>query len=221
MGGLLNLILLGPPGAGKGTQAKILSRKFDIPQISTGDILRSAIKDQTPMGIKAKSFMDSGALVSDEVVVGIVEERLAKADCAQGFILDGFPRTVVQADALKNMLRSLGKVIEHVVSIDVDKEELLERITGRRTCRNCGRGFHVRFSPSKRDGICDECGGELYQRDDDGEETMRKRLEVYESQTAPLISYYAQQSFLRSIQGTGSVEDIQQRLLQAVEGGNG
>ena len=214
----MNLILLGPPGAGKGTQAKILIRKFDIPQISTGDILRAAIKDQTPMGIKAKSFMDSGALVSDEVVVGIVEERLAKPDCAQGFILDGFPRTVVQADALKNMLRSLGKAIDHVVSIEVDKEELLERITGRRTCRNCGRGFHIRFSPSKLDGKCDECGGELYQRDDDSELTMRKRLEVYESQTAPLISYYAQESLLRTIQGSGSVEDIQRRLLQAVEG---
>ncbi|HLO26692.1 MAG TPA: adenylate kinase [Geobacteraceae bacterium] len=217
----MNLILLGPPGAGKGTQAKILTKKYDIPQISTGDILRAAIKDQTPMGIKAKSFMDSGALVSDEVVVGIVEERLAKPDCRNGFILDGFPRTVVQADALKKMLNMLGKSIDHVVSIEVDKEELLERITGRRTCRNCGKGYHVRFDPPRVDGTCDECGGELYQRDDDREETMRKRLDVYENQTAPLIAYYAQESLLRSIQGIGSIEEIQRSVLQVLEGSQG
>ena len=219
MGGLLNLILLGPPGAGKGTQAKILSKKYDVPQISTGDILRSAIKDQTPMGIKAKSFMDSGALVSDEVVVGIVEERLAKPDCRNGFILDGFPRTVVQADALKKMLQKLGKSIDHVISIEVDKEELLERITGRRTCRNCGKGFHTRFDPPKVNGRCDECCGELYQRDDDGEKTMRNRLDVYENQTAPLIAYYARESVLRTIHGIGSIDDIQQRLMKVLEGG--
>lgn len=217
----MNLILLGPPGAGKGTQAKILTKKYDIPQISTGDILRAAIKDQTPMGLKAKSFMDSGALVSDEVVVGIVEERLAKPDCDNGFILDGFPRTVVQADALKKMLQALGKAIDHVVSIEVDKEELLERITGRRTCRNCGKGYHVRFDPPRVDGTCDECGGELYQRDDDREETMRKRLDVYENQTAPLIAYYAQESLLRPIQGIGSIDEIQRSLLQVLEGRQG
>jgi adenylate kinase len=221
MGGLLNLILLGPPGAGKGTQAKILTKKYDVPQISTGDILRSAIKDQTPMGIKAKSFMDSGALVSDEVVVGIVEERLAKPDCMNGFILDGFPRTVVQADALKQMLQKLDKTIDHVISIEVDKEELLERITGRRTCRNCGKGFHIRFDPPKVNGRCDECSGELYQRDDDGEKTMRKRLDVYEKQTAPLVAYYARESLLRTIYGIGSIDDIQQRLMKELEGGQG
>jgi adenylate kinase len=217
----LNLILLGPPGAGKGTQAKILIKKYDIPQISTGDILRAAIKDQTPMGIKAKSFMDAGALVSDEVVVGIVEERLAKPDCANGLILDGFPRTVVQADALGNMLRNLGKGIDHVISIEVEKGELLERITGRRTCRNCGKGYHIRFEPSRVAGICDECGGELYQREDDSDATMRNRLDVYEKQTAPLISYYGERSLLRPVAGTGSIDEIQRKLLQILEGGQG
>lgn len=214
----MNIILLGPPGAGKGTQAKILAKKFNIPQISTGDILRGAVKDQTPMGIKAKGFMDAGALVPDGVVVGIVEERLAKEDCSSGFILDGFPRTVAQADALKEMLVSHGKVIEHVVSVEVDKEELLQRITGRRTCRGCGKGFHTVFDPPKIAGKCDECGDELYQRDDDSEETMRKRLDVYDAQTAPLIAYYTNESLLRGIQGTGSIESIQQSLLKVLEG---
>jgi adenylate kinase len=217
----MNLILLGPPGAGKGTQAKILSKSFDIPQISTGEILRGAVKEQTPMGIKAKSFMDEGALVPDEVVVGIVEERLAKADCAKGFILDGFPRTVTQADALKNTLAGLGKTIEHVVSIEVDKEELLGRITGRRTCKLCGKGYHVSFDPPKQVGKCDECGGELFQRDDDKEETMRNRLDVYENQTAPLITYYSHESLLRSISGTGSIEDIQRNILSGIKGEKG
>lgn len=217
----MNLILLGPPGAGKGTQAKILAKKFEIPQISTGDILRGAVKEQTPMGIKAKGYMDAGALVPDEVVVGIVEERLARPDCASGFILDGFPRTVGQADALKRTLAGMGKTIEHVISITVDKEELLGRITGRRTCRLCGKGYHLLFDPPKRNGVCDECGGELFQRDDDKEETMRNRLDVYEKQTAPLIAYYAHESLLRTICGTGSIEDIQQNLLTGIAGGKG
>ena len=214
----MNLILLGPPGAGKGTQAKILTKKYAIPQISTGDILRAAVAEQTQMGIKAKEFMDSGALVTDEVVVGIVEERLAKSDCAAGFILDGFPRTVKQADALRQMLEALNKSIDHVISICVEKDELLERVTGRRTCRSCGKGFHVTFDPPKVNGICDECNGELYQRDDDSEETMRKRLGVYEEQTTPLIAYYAQQSLLRTIYGIGSIEEIQRKLLGILEG---
>ncbi len=217
----MNLILLGPPGAGKGTQAKILAKKFEIPQISTGDILRGAVKEQTPMGIKAKGYMDAGALVPDEVVVGIVEERLARPDCAGGFILDGFPRTVGQADALKRTLAGMGKTIEHVISITIDKEELLGRITGRRTCRLCGKGYHLLFDPPKRNGACDECGGELFQRDDDKEETMRNRLDVYEKQTAPLIAYYAHESLLRTICGTGSIEDIQQNLLTGIAGGKG
>lgn len=214
----MNLILLGPPGAGKGTQAKMLTEKLNIPQISTGDILRSAVKDRTPMGIRAKEFMDSGSLVPDEVVVGIVKERLHNADCAAGFILDGFPRTVVQANALKAMLAMTGKRIEHVISIDVDQEELLERITGRRTCRSCGEGYHISFKPEKVRGKCDECGGELFQREDDREETMRNRLEVYAQQTAPLISYYAEESLLRPVVGSGSMEDIQRTIVSIVEG---
>lgn len=217
----MNIILLGPPGAGKGTQAKILTKKYGIPQISTGDILRAAVKDQTPMGVKAKEFMDNGALVPDAVVVGIVEERLAKADCHAGFILDGFPRTVAQADALKGMLAEHGRSIEHVIAVEVDKEELLQRITGRRTCRGCGKGYHVLFDPPRQDGRCDECSAELYQREDDSEETMRKRLEVYEQQTAPLIDYYGRESLLRPLSGIGSIEEIQQRIIAIVEGGNG
>lgn len=217
----MNLILLGPPGAGKGTQAKILTKKYEIPQISTGDILRAAVKEQTPMGIKAKEFMDRGALVSDEVVVGIVEERLAKSDCANGFILDGFPRTVKQADALKQMLSVLGKTIDHVISMAVNKEALLERVTGRRTCRSCGKGFHVKFDSPKVDGVCDECGGELYQRDDDSEATMRNRLDVYEEQTAPLIAYYANESLLRTVDGLGAIDEIQRKLLCILEGRQG
>ncbi len=217
----MNLILLGPPGAGKGTQAKILTKRYEIPQISTGDILRAAVKEQTPMGVKAKEFMDRGALVSDEVVVGIVEERLAKPDCTNGFILDGFPRTVKQADALRQMLLVLGKTIDHVISMEVDKEALLERVTGRRTCRSCGKGFHIAFDPPKVDGVCDECGGELYQRDDDSEGTMRNRLDVYEEQTAPLIAYYGKESLLRTIDGLGAIDEIQRKLQRILEGGQG
>ena len=214
----MNLILLGPPGAGKGTQAKILTQKFNIPQISTGDILRSAVKEETSMGVKAKFFMDSGSLVPDDVVVGIVRERIANPDCAHGFILDGFPRTVMQANALKVMLSHSAKSIEHVISIDVDKKELLERITGRRTCRVCGLGYHLRFRTSKVEGRCDECGGELFQRDDDREETIRKRLDVYEQQTEPLISYYSEESLLRAVHGSGTVEEIQSKIMTVLCG---
>lgn len=218
---MMNLILLGPPGAGKGTQAKLLIKRFQIPQISTGDILRAAVSEMTPMGVKAKGYMESGALVPDEVVVGIVRERLEKNDCLNGFILDGFPRTVAQADALKHMLVCMNMSIEHVVSMAVDKEELLQRITGRRTCRLCGKGYHVVFDPPSVSGRCDECSGELFQRDDDQEETMRKRLDVYEDQTAPLITYYENESLLRSIAGVGSIDDIQQRILSIIQGTHG
>lgn len=214
----MNLILLGPPGAGKGTQAKLLIKKYQIPQISTGDILRAAVKEMTPMGVKAKSFMDAGALVPDDVVVGIIQERLAMPDCTRGFILDGFPRTVAQADSLASVLLALGRSIDHVISIFVDREELLERVTGRRTCRNCGKGFHVTFDPPKKADVCDECSGELYQRDDDREDTMRNRLEVYEQQTSPLVAYYEKCSLLRSIEGTGSIDEIQQKIVSIVQG---
>jgi adenylate kinase len=217
----MNLILLGPPGAGKGTQAKILIKKYGIPQISTGDILRSAVKEQTPMGVKAKGFMDSGALVPDEVVVGIVEERIGKPDCTEGYILDGFPRTVAQADSLTVMLRNKGAGIDHVISITVDNEELLKRITGRRTCKGCGAGYHVLYDPPKQADVCNECGGELYQRDDDREETMRRRLEVYEEQTSPLIAYYTDRNLLRTVDGMGDIDDIQRKLIELIESARG
>lgn len=214
----MNLIFLGPPGAGKGTQASILSERLNIPQISTGDILRNAVRAGTPMGTRAKSFMDSGSLVPDEVVVGIVEERLQETDCINGFILDGFPRTVAQADALGSMLTRLGKQIEHVLSMTVDDAELLNRISGRRMCEKCGKGYHLVFDPPTVAGLCDLCGAKLYQRDDDKVETMRKRLDEYYLKTAPLIDYYAGKSMLRSISGIGAIEDIQGRIFEILEG---
>lgn len=212
----MNLILLGPPGVGKGTQAKLLIDRFGIPQISTGDILRAAVKELTPMGAKAKGYMDSGALVPDEVVIGIVEERLAQVDCQKGFILDGFPRTVPQADALGQVLSGMGKSIDHVVSLSVDKAELLKRLTGRRACANCGAGYHVDFAPSKVAGVCDACSGQLVQREDDKEETILNRLAVYEAQTAPLIAYYQAAGVLRSVDGLGTVEGVQGDILAAI-----
>lgn len=214
----MNLIFLGPPGAGKGTQAKIISRKYSIPQVSTGDILRSAVRESTPMGIRAKEYMDSGALVPDEVVIGIVEERLQQPDCEKGFILDGFPRTVGQADSLSQILERFGKIIDHVVSITVDDEELLKRISGRRTCEKCGKGYHLLFDPPKDPRICDACGSALFQRDDDKEETMRKRLVEYNSKTAPLIQYYREKSLLRVVAGIGSIEDICGNIIKSIDG---
>ena len=212
----MNLILLGPPGVGKGTQAKLLIEKYSIPQISTGDILRAAVKDQTPMGIKAKGFMDAGALVPDAVVIGIVEERIAQADCAGGFILDGFPRTVAQADALKDVLAGMKRSIDHVVSLSVDKGELLKRLTGRRACQKCGAVFHVEFAPSQVAGVCDACGGELFQREDDKEETILRRLAVYEEQTTPLIDYYRSSGLLCQVDGLGAVEGVHAAIVSAI-----
>jgi len=214
----MNLILLGPPGAGKGTQAKLLCNKYGIPQISTGDILRAAVREQSVMGIKAKEYMDGGSLVPDAVVVGIVEERLLKPDCEKGFILDGFPRTIAQADALKQTLKVLGKDIDYVISISVNSDELLIRITGRRTCAKCGKGYHVTFDPPKVSDVCDVCGAELYQREDDKEDTIRRRLQVYDQQTEPLISYYGNESLLRNVTGKGSIEDIQNVIIDILEG---
>ncbi len=213
----MKLILLGPPGAGKGTQAKMLTDRFTIPQISTGDILRAAVKESTPMGIKAKTFMDGGALVPDEVVVGIVKERLQKDDCQRGFILDGFPRTVAQADALKSTLGGLGKELDAVVSLEVDTEALVERLTGRRTCKDCGRGYHVKFDPPRAGGICDACGGKLFQRDDDNEATIRKRLDVYGQQTMPLIAYYRNDGVLAEVDGMQPMDVVQQRIVSVLQ----
>ena len=213
----MKLILLGPPGAGKGTQAKMLTEKFSIPQISTGDILRAAVKAGTPMGRKAKEFMDAGGLVPDEVVVGIVRDRLQEADCGNGFILDGFPRTVAQADALQTSLEEMGKGLDRVISLAVDAEALVERLTGRRTCRQCGRGYHVTFDPPRQAGVCDACGGDLFQRDDDREETIRKRLQVYEDQTAPLISYYRQAGVLMELDGMQPIPQVQEQMLSLLQ----
>jgi adenylate kinase len=208
----MNIILLGPPGAGKGTQAKMLIDEYEIPQISTGDILRAAVKEGTPLGKEAKSYMDKGELVPDSVVIGIVEERIQEPDCKKGYMLDGFPRTVPQAEALDEMLSKLGAQIDHVVSIEVANEELVKRLTGRRTCRECGAGYHVMFDPPKVEGICDKCGGELYQRDDDNEETVSSRLNVYESQTLPLIDYYKAKEKIRPIDGVGDIKEIFERI---------
>lgn len=212
----MNLILLGPPGAGKGTQAKMLVKDYRIPQISTGDMLREAVKAGSPMGMKAKSYMDSGALVPDEVVVGIVEERIQRSDCQKGFMLDGFPRTTVQAGALTEMLDKRHLKIDHVVCIQVDKDELIRRLSGRRTCRNCMAPYHVVFNPPKEEGVCDKCGGELYQRDDDQEEAIRARLETYQKQTQPLIEYYEARALLGAVDGSGAMEEVYARIRRVL-----
>ncbi len=213
----MNLILLGPPGAGKGTQAQRIVERYRIPQISTGDILRAAVKDSTPLGTKAKGFMDQGKLVPDEIVIGIIAERLKAKDCSSGFILDGFPRTIPQAEALEPILTKLEKKIDHVVNIEVDSEELVRRLTGRRTCKNCGSMFHVIFQPPKKEGVCDRCGGTLYQRADDNEEAIRTRLKEYEKQTAPLIQYYRGKKSLRSISGVGGPDQIFGQIVQVLD----
>ena len=213
----MKLILLGPPGAGKGTQAKMLTERFSIPQISTGEILRAAVKDGTPMGLKAKQYMDAGGLVPDEVVVGIVRDRLQAADCNNGFILDGFPRTVAQADALQASLEEMNKALDRVISLEVETEALVERLTGRRTCKECGRGYHVKFDPPREDSICDACGGSLYQRDDDQEETIRKRLQVYADQTSPLISYYRDADVLMELDGMQPIPQVQEKMLSLLQ----
>lgn len=213
----MKLILLGPPGAGKGTQAKMLVEHFGVPQISTGDILRAAVKEGTPMGVKAKTFMDSGALVPDEVVVGIVEERLQKEDCGAGFILDGFPRTVPQADALQSTLAGLGKELDAVVSLEVDIEALVARLAGRRACKSCGAGYHLQYEPPAKAGVCDACGGELIQRDDDQEETIRNRMSVYLEQTLPLVEYYQAAGLLSQVDGMLPIEDVRAAVLDVLQ----
>jgi adenylate kinase len=213
----MNLILLGPPGAGKGTQAQMIAKRYHTPQISTGDILRKAVKEGTPLGKKAKAFMDQGQLVPDEVVIDIINERLRESDCNPGFILDGFPRTISQAEALQPILTKLGRAIDHVINIEVDTEELVRRLTGRRTCRDCGAMFHILFHPPKANGICDRCSGPLYQREDDQEKTIRIRLKEYQTQTAPLIRYYQAKGHLRSIQGVGGEEEIFKRIIRLLD----
>lgn len=214
----MDLILLGPPGAGKGTQAKMMADRWEIPQISTGDILREAVKEGRPLGLEAKGFMDRGELVPDRVVIGIIGERLEEKDAAGGFILDGFPRTIPQAEALQEILTDLGRKVSCVLSIEVEEEKLVVRLTGRRICRNCGQSYHLVFNPPARDGICGRCGGELYQRDDDKEETIRQRLAVYWEQTQPLVAFYERKNLLKRIDGSDSKEKILSRIVEVVEG---
>ncbi len=212
----MQLILMGPPGAGKGTQAAELVKKFGIPQISTGDMFRAAVKEGTELGKKAKACMDTGALVPDEVTVGIVKERLSKADCANGFILDGFPRTVDQADALEKILSDLNMKLDRVLNIHVPAEELIERAVGRRICKSCGATYHVKFNPSKAENVCDNCGGELYQRADDNAETMKNRLSVYEASTRPLIEYYKKAGKYTEIDGRQPISKVTADLEAAL-----
>ncbi|WP_210367482.1 adenylate kinase [Bacillus sp. REN3] len=204
----MNLVLMGLPGAGKGTQADKIVGKYNIPHISTGDMFRAAIKEGTELGLQAKSFMDKGELVPDEVTIGIVRERLSKADCEKGFLLDGFPRTVAQAEALEAMLVDLGKKIDYVINIDVDQSILMERLTGRRICKNCGATYHLVFNPPSVEGVCDRCGGELYQRADDNAETVQNRLDVNIQQTKPLLSFYEEKGYLRNINGQQDIDKV-------------
>lgn len=212
----MRLILLGPPGAGKGTQAANIVKKYNIPHISTGDIFRKNIKEGTDLGLKAKEYMDKGLLVPDDLVVAIVKDRLTEEDCKKGFLLDGFPRTVAQADSLDAELNTLNYELDKVINIDVDKEELIERAVGRRVCKDCGATYHVKFRPSKVEGKCDECGGELIQRKDDTEETVTRRIEVYLEQTEPLIDYYGKKGILLNIDGRQSIDKVFQDIVTAL-----
>lgn len=213
----MRLILLGPPGAGKGTQASAIVKRYNIPHISTGDIFRLNIKENTPLGKEVKSYLDAGILVPDELVVDIVKDRLKKSDCENGFILDGYPRTINQAEVLDKELAKMGTKLDAVINIFLDVQLLIERAVGRRLCKNCGATYHIKFHPPKQDGICDICGGELYQRDDDKEETVKKRIEVYLTQTKPLIEYYKDKDILVNIDGAQSIEDTFNEIINALE----
>lgn len=206
---------LGPPGAGKGTQARDLAQEWRVPHLATGDMLREAVAAGTPLGREAKGYMDQGALVPDDVIIRMMGERLGKADAGRGFILDGFPRTIAQAEALAKLLKDLGQTLDTVIYFDVSEPELLRRLTGRRVCRTCGHSYHITSNPPKHSGVCDDCGGELYQRDDDGETTVRKRLDVYQRQTAPLLDYYRQRSLLATVSGEGPLATIRDSIRAA------
>ena len=209
----MRIVLLGAPGAGKGTQAKKLIDKYGIPQISTGDILRKAVADGTPLGKEAKIIMDKGDLVTDQIVIGLVKDRLAQDDCKTGYILDGFPRTTPQAEALDSVLADMGSPLDVALSVDVAMSELMQRLTGRRTCAGCQQMYNVHFSAPAKEGVCDKCGGELMQRDDDKEATIKNRLDVYQKSTAPLIDYYGKKGILKSVEGVGSIDDIFNKIV--------
>ncbi|ODV50541.1 adenylate kinase [Methanohalophilus euhalobius] len=203
----MNVVLFGPPGAGKGTQAKELSRYYDIPHISTGDILRANVKEGTELGKEAENYMNRGELVPDEVLIGIIKNRLAEPDCKKGYLLDGYPRTIPQADALDGILDEIGMPLDVVLNIDVPDEELVGRLSGRYMCK-CGESYHIKFNPPKAEGVCDSCGGQLYQRDDDKEEVIRQRLESYKAKTQPLIDYYNEKDLVVNINGEKDIKDV-------------
>lgn len=212
----MRIVLVGPPGAGKGTQAQFIASHLSIPKISTGDIFRVNVSQGTELGREAKAYMDRGDLVPDSVTIAMVRDRLAEGDTRDGFLLDGFPRTLTQAKALDETLDDMGTKLDVVLELVVDDDEVVRRLSGRRTCRVCGRVWHLDFDPPTREGICDQCGGELFQRDDDREATVRHRLEVYAEQTAPLIDFYADKSILVGLDATGPVEDVTDRAINAL-----
>lgn len=216
MFGTARVVLLGPPGAGKGTQAKLLQEAFGVCQISTGDILRKAVAEQTPLGKEAAAYIDRGTLVPDDLIVNLVAERLKEKDCEAGFVLDGFPRTIPQAESLDRILKKMGLSLNRVLSVRVPRAVIIERLAGRRTCRRCDALYHVAFDPPRQDGVCDRCGGELFQRDDDREETIARRLDVYDAQTAPVADYYRRLGILNEVDGVGAIEDIRGRVIRAL-----
>ena len=212
----MRLVLVGPPGAGKGTQAEFIAAHLSIPKISTGDLFRANVGHGTPLGLEAKKYMDSGQLVPDEVTINMVKDRLSEGDANDGFLLDGFPRNVPQAKVLDDMLKDLGVAIDVVLELVVDNDEVVRRLSGRRTCRGCGKIWHIEFDPTAVADVCDRCGGELFQRDDDKPETIENRLAVYDEQTAPLVGFYAEQGKLVGIDATGPVEDVTERAIDAL-----
>lgn len=214
----MNILIMGPPGAGKGTQADVIVKEFDIPHISTGDAFRLAMKQGTPIGIKAKEYIDKGELVPDDVTIGIVEERLQQPDCKKGFLLDGFPRTLAQAEALDQILGRLNTKLDNVINLKVDRDKLLVRITGRRVCKSCGSSYHVVCNPPKVEGICNKDGGELYQRPDDNEDSVRTRLDEYSNKTAPLLTFYENQNLLRHIDGEQDIDVVSQNIVSLLRG---
>lgn len=214
----MRIVLLGPPGAGKGTQAQALSKLWGIPQIASGDLLRAAVREDSELGREAASYMDRGQLVPDELVLKLIAERFRKKDARDGFILDGFPRNVMQAEALAKGLERAGLKLDKAVAVKVPDEEIVKRISGRRTCRNCAAMYHVVFEPPAKPDVCDKCGGELYQREDDAEDTVRERLKVYAETTRPLLDYYGRLGMLSQVDGVGSTGQVEKRILAAIDG---
>mgnify|MGYP001248102428 CR=1 FL=1 len=212
----MNIILIGPPGVGKGTQAKFLVEAYNIPQISTGDMLRANVRESTPLGNEAKQFMNAGQLVPDSVILGMMESRFNDSDCKSGYILDGFPRTIPQAEGLDNLLNNMGQQIDSVIVLDVNHEEIVKRLSSRWSCKECDTVYNLLFDPPTSEGICDKCEGALYQRDDDKTKTIRQRLEVYSRQTSPLIDFYIQKGLVETIDGAGKIDDVKERIFSVL-----